>query len=238
MQETATVVIVAAGSSRRMLGQDKLWTLLAGRPVLAHTLDVFDASPLVEKIVLVTSADRLAETCTFIRTQHWSKLTDVVAGGARRQDSVRHGLDALTASRPLSPWVMVHDAARPFVSNAIIAAAIKAMSTSEAAVAAVPVKDTIKRVQGDLIVDTPDRSTLWAVQTPQIFALTRLLEAHYHPDAQNDVTDDATMIEHLGYPVSIFPGSYDNFKITTPEDLLFAESLIQKQLSAHKEVTL
>jgi 2-C-methyl-D-erythritol 4-phosphate cytidylyltransferase len=223
MQETASVVIVAAGASRRM-GRDKLWLPLAGRITLAHTIDAFQSSPLIDNIVLVTSTERLADARALCQEEQWHKVSAVVVGGSRRQDSVCIGLDTLT---PETRWVMIHDGARPFVTPAIIEAGLQAAQQHMAAVAAVPVKDTIKQVQDGVIHATLDRSQLWAIQTPQVFSFSLIHEAHHSPIAQNDVTDDATLVELLGQHVAVFPGSYTNIKITTQEDLIFAEALLQ-----------
>ncbi len=225
MQEKAAVVIVAAGSSRRMQGRDKLWTPLAGRITLARTIDVFQHSATIETIVLVTNTERLDETRTLCQHEDWSKVMTVLAGGARRQDSVRAGLDALSAVKPA--WVMIHDGARPFVTEEILLAGLQAAQKHQAAVAAVPVKDTIKQVQNGKISTSLDRTHLWMVQTPQVFAFPLIQQAHASPFAQEDVTDDAMLLERMGHQVAIFPGSYTNIKITTQEDLLFAELLAQ-----------
>jgi 2-C-methyl-D-erythritol 4-phosphate cytidylyltransferase len=222
MQNTSAAIIVAAGASRRMQGLDKLWTPLAGRIVLARTIDIFEASALIESIVLVSSSERLADVCTLCNNEGWRKIVAIVPGGARRQDSVRAGLDAVT---PTTQWVMIHDAARPLVTPAIIEAGLKAAQEHQAAIAAVPVKDTIKLVQEGRITATLDRSQLWTIQTPQVFSFPLIHRAHHGLMA--DVTDDATLIEQLGHPVAIFPGAYTNIKITTQEDLLLAEAFIK-----------
>ncbi|HLZ61858.1 MAG TPA: 2-C-methyl-D-erythritol 4-phosphate cytidylyltransferase [Ktedonosporobacter sp.] len=227
MQETSAVVIVAAGSSRRMQGRDKLWTPLAGRITLARTVDVFQASPLIEKIVLVTNTERLTETRTLTQHEQWQKVAAIVAGGARRQDSVRIGLDMLAEIDPTCRWVMIHDAARPFVTPMLLEAGLQSAQLHQAAIAAVPVKDTIKQVEHGQITATPDRALLWAVQTPQVFSFPLIHQAHHTPLAREDVTDDATLLERLGYPVMIFDGAYTNIKITTQEDLYFAEALLR-----------
>ncbi|HEY4386578.1 MAG TPA: 2-C-methyl-D-erythritol 4-phosphate cytidylyltransferase, partial [Ktedonobacteraceae bacterium] len=165
MQEQSAVVIVAAGASRRM-GRDKLWIPLAGRIVLARTVDVFQSSPLVDAIVLVTSAQRLEEVRVLCEQERWQKIVAVVPGGSRRQDSVCFGLDTLAEQVPACRWVMIHDAARPFVDEEMIAAGLRAAQLSQASIAAVPVKDTIKQVQDNVITATPDRSLFWMVQTP------------------------------------------------------------------------
>jgi|SRR6185312_3354086 len=227
MQDTSAVIIVAAGTSRRMQGYDKLWTPLAGRITLARTIDVFDASPLIDTIVLVTNAQRLTETTALCQNERWHKVTTVVVGGTRRQDSVRIGLDSLAQITPTCRWVMIHDGARPLVSTTILEAGLYAAQEHLAAIAAVPVKDTIKQVEPGKIHPPLDRSQLWAVQTPQVFSFALIHQAHHAPIAQEDFTDDATLLEHMGHPVAIFPGSYTNIKITTQEDLLIAEALLR-----------
>jgi 2-C-methyl-D-erythritol 4-phosphate cytidylyltransferase len=227
MQEQAAVVIVAAGSSRRMGGRDKLWTPLAGRFVLARTIDVFVNSPLISTVILVLNAERLAETRTLCTREGWQKIGALVPGGSRRQDSVRAGLDQLAEIAPRTRWVMVHDGARPLVSSTILEAGLRAAQEHQAAVAAVPVKDTIKQVQDGMISMTPERSRLWAVQTPQVFAFPLIHEAHHSEIAADEATDDAALLERLGHPVAIFSGAYTNLKITTQDDLLIAEALLQ-----------
>jgi 2-C-methyl-D-erythritol 4-phosphate cytidylyltransferase len=226
MQETASVVIVAAGASRRM-GRDKLWLPLVGRITLAHTIDAFQSSPLIDQIILVTSAERKDDASALCQAEQWHKVAAVVIGGARRQDSVCAGLDTLASLSPDCRWVMIHDGARPFVTPALLEAGLQAVQEHQAVVAAVPVKDTIKQVQEGVIHATLERSQLWAIQTPQIFSFALIHQAHHSPIAQADVTDDATLIELLGHPVAVFPGAYTNIKITTQEDLIFAEALLQ-----------
>jgi 2-C-methyl-D-erythritol 4-phosphate cytidylyltransferase len=227
MQDTAAVVIVAAGSSRRMGGQDKLWTPLAGRITLARTIDVFEASPHIHTIILVVSTAYITEAVKLCHDEGWHKIATIVAGGARRQDSVHSGLDALTDVAPGSDWVMIHDGARPLVTTSIVEAGLKAVQEYQAATAAVPVKETIKQVQQGRITTTLDRSQLWTVQTPQVFSYALIHQAHHLAPAQEEATDDTVLVERLGQGVAIFPGSYTNIKITTQEDLLFAEALLQ-----------
>jgi len=227
MQDTSAVVIVAAGTSRRMQGYDKLWTPLAGRITLARTIDIFDASPLIDTIVLVTNAQRLTDTITLCQNEPWHKVASIVIGGARRQDSVRIGLDALAQFTTTCRWVMIHDGARPLVTTTILESGLHAAQEHLAAIAAVPVKDTIKQIEPGKIHPPLNRSQLWAIQTPQVFSFPLIHQAHHAPLAQEEFTDDATLLEQMGHQVAIFPGSYTNIKITTQEDLLIAEALLR-----------
>lgn len=227
MQEQAAVVIVAAGSSRRMNGNDKLWMPLAGRLTLARTIDVFAASPLISIIILVLNPTRLEDAQELCAREGWTKIGGIISGGVRRQDSVRAGLDTLAEMAPLTRWVMIHDGARPLVTPEILEVGLQTAQEHLAAVAAVPVKDTIKQVQDGMISATPERAQLWAVQTPQIFSFPLIHQAHTTEIAQAEATDDAALLERLGQRVAIFPGAYTNLKITTPEDLLIAEALLK-----------
>ncbi len=220
-------MIVAAGSSRRMGGRDKLWLSLAGRLTLARTLDIFESSPLISTIVLVLNPERLAAARQLCKEERWQKVEGFVPGGARRQDSVRAGLALLAEQAPQTRWVMIHDGARPLVTPEILEAGLQAAYEHQAAVAAVPAKDTIKQVSDGIITATPERSQLWTIQTPQVFAFPLIYQAHASESARTDVTDDAALLERMGMQVAIFPGSYTNLKITTQEDLLFAEALIK-----------
>ncbi|HZO73187.1 MAG TPA: 2-C-methyl-D-erythritol 4-phosphate cytidylyltransferase [Ktedonobacteraceae bacterium] len=229
MQEQSAVIIVAAGTSRRMQGQDKLWLPLAGRITLARTIDVFETSPLINTIVLVTSTERLDATTSLCQHEPWPKIAAIVPGGSRRQDSVRIGLDTLAGVAPSCRWVMIHDGARPLVSPTMLETGLMMAQEHQVAIAAVPVKDTIKQVKHGRITATPDRSQLWAIQTPQVFSFPLIHQAHHTPIADEDMTDDATLLERLGHPVVVFPGSYSNIKITTQEDVLIAEALLRGQ---------
>lgn len=224
------MVIVAAGSSRRMAGRDKLWIPLAGRITLARTIDVFVASPAISILVLVLNPERLEAARELCTREGWPKIGGLVPGGTRRQDSVRSGLEKLAQIAPETRWVMIHDGARPLVSPEILQTGLQAVQEHQAVVAAVPVKDTIKQAQDGVISGTLDRSQLWAVQTPQIFSFPLIRYAHTNWPVQSDVTDDAALLEHLGHRVAIFPGSYTNLKITTQEDLLIAEALLKGSL--------
>ncbi len=221
------VVVVAAGESRRMAGVDKIFTPLLGLPLIAHTVEAFEAYPSVGSLVLVLSRDRVELGYDLAQERGWRKVT-ICQGGPRRQDSVRLGLERLSEEK--CSWVAVHDGARPCIgpllSEGLLGRGITTAYETGAAVAAVPAKDTIKVVSRDGLVEaTPPRATLWMVQTPQIFRYDLLLEAHRA--CQETVTDDASIVEVLGHRVKVFMGSYSNLKVTTPEDLIVAEAILR-----------
>ena len=215
-------VVVAAGNSTRMKGVDKVFTAVLGVPLVAYSLDQLEVFPSVAEIVLVLSPDSLDQGRHLLRHRGYRKVSHVCAGGQRRQDSVRCGLERLAGCR----WVIVHDGARPCLDPGILQRGLTAVQECGAAVAGVPVKDTIKQVspQGQ-ITGTPDRDRLWAAQTPQIFEYALLWQAHQR--CTQPVTDDAAMLESLGHPVKMFLGSYENIKVTTPEDLAVAETFLK-----------
>ena len=219
-------VIVAAGRSTRMGGVDKTFAPILGRPLVAHTLDRFESSPLIDQIILVLAEDSLEQGRQLVEERDYRKVAHVCAGGIRRQDSVRNGLELLSPC----DWVMVHDGARPCLDEATLQRGLDAAADCGSAVAGVPVKDTIKLVSPDQMVkDTPDRSRLWAAQTPQIFRYDLLLEAHRA--CTQDVTDDAAVVESLGHPIKMFLGAYENIKVTTAADLVIAEAFLKASSS-------
>jgi 2-C-methyl-D-erythritol 4-phosphate cytidylyltransferase len=213
-------IIVAAGSSRRMGGVDKLLRPLDGRPVLAYSIAAFAASNEVDELVVVASNANYDAVSAIV--SQLSPGSRVVLGGERRQDSVRAGLDALGDV----DYVLVHDAARPLVNEALIEAVLQGAAEAGAAICAVAVSDTIKRGSEGLIVETVDRAALYQAQTPQAFRRDLLLRAHQQ-DA-GDATDDAALVERLGEPVRLVQGSPRNIKVTTPDDLHVAEALLQR----------
>ncbi len=220
--EKVGVIIVAAGESRRMNGIDKVFADLAGRSILARVLDTFNRCPSVDEIVVVLSLENLQRGEQLMRENRWQKIAAACAGGPRRQDSVREGLQKLTDCQ----WVIIHDGARPLVSADIIERGLAEAKAFGAAIAAVPIKDTVKMGSAEGIVEqTPPRDTLWAVQTPQIFRSDRIIEAHER--ITENVTDDAMMVERLGYRVKLYMGAYHNIKLTTPEDLALAEIILR-----------
>ncbi len=222
-QQKVGAIIAAAGSSRRMGGVDKVLALLGGKAVLAWVIGAFQECRSIDHIVVVVSEPNLEWCRQLVAEQKWSKVTDICAGGRRRQDSVAAGLSHLGHCQ----WVVIHDGARPLITVDLIEQGLEAARETGAAVAAVPVTDTIK-VAGDdrLVRETPARNNLWAVQTPQVFRLDIITEAYRR--AKVEVTDDATLVEQLGYKVKLYLGAYGNIKIATPDDLALAEVLRQK----------
>ena len=218
-------VIVAAGSSTRFGGVDKLGANLCGRPVLGWTLVAFDAAPSIGRIVVVTAPGRLEEVRALGHTWAPRRFAAAVPGGARRRDSVEAGLRAV-ASR----YVAIHDGARPLVTPALIEAAIAGARHGAGAILAVPVTDTIKEVSGGLVVDHPDRSRLWAAQTPQVVLRPAWLDAAGMSD--NDETDDAAMLSRLGLECAVVEGSPENLKITRPLDLAVARLILEARAPA------
>lgn len=225
--QTCAVVIVAAGQSSRMKGTDKIMTPLGSRPVIAHTVGVFQSCPLVRQIVLVTRQELLDELNSLCREYGFTKVTAVVPGGETRVHSVMNGLDHISKKEGL---VAVHDGARPLVLPEVVEETIRQAGKYHAAAPAVPVKDTIKIAEGNLVTGTPDRQKLFAVQTPQIFdfdllrgALQKALEEHA------PITDDCSAVEALGMRVYLTQGSEENIKITTPMDLILAQAILDRR---------
>jgi 2-C-methyl-D-erythritol 4-phosphate cytidylyltransferase len=219
------VVVVAAGESRRMRGIDKVFVQVLGGPLIVHAVRPFETHPSVDEIVLVTAASKVPAMETLARNEKWRKVKSVCVGGNQRQDSVWRGVERLDGCE----WVLVHDGARPCVDAQIIDRGLDAVCITGAAIACVPVKDTVKVVSQERRVQaTPPRESLWAVQTPQVFRAELLREAHLR--CSDYVTDDAALVERLGREVLVFMGSYENIKVTTPEDLLFVEAILRKRL--------
>ena len=223
-QPRTGAIVVAAGSSTRMQGVDKTFADLLGQPLITHCLDRFEEFAPVTQVVLVLAAGSVEMGLSLVEERDYRKVARVCAGGARRQDSVRAGLESLSPC----DWVMVHDGARPGLDLALLQRGLEAVSSSPhgAAIAGVPVKDTIKVVDSHgIVTETPPRETLWAAQTPQVFGYDLLCRAH--KEYRGDATDDATMVEALGCQVTAFLGSYENLKVTTPEDLVVMEAVLR-----------
>jgi len=223
-----TAIIVAAGSSERM-GFDKLFALVSGKPVVAHTIAAFERTSCVEEIILVGRADGLGELRKIIGQP--TKVKQIVAGGAERSDSVRAGLDHLNLK---SDFVAVHDAARPMITPEKITRVFDVCRTTGGAAAlAEPINDTLKRADLDLAVkESVDRNGVYAMQTPQVFA-RKLLEEAYRLVAKKNVsvTDEVSAVELLGCKVVLVPNHDFNFKITYPRDLPLAEFVLKQRAS-------
>ena len=205
-----------------MGGLDKMLASLCGKAVLEWAVDACQQSPLIDGIVIVMGEHNIEQGRKLAAQRGWSKLIDICPGGQERQQSVANGLKLAGDCR----WVLVCDGARPLLTEALIKDGLEAAAKSGATVAAVPVTDTIKLAdEENFVAGTPPRKSLWAVQTPQVFRSDIIKEAH--EKAQGMATDDAALVERLGYRVKLYMGSYDNIKITTPADLALAEILIK-----------
>ena len=217
-------VIVAAGNASRMGGIDKVMAPLLGQPMIAHTVGAFQDSDIIREIVIVTRQDlreSILELC-----RGYDKVKAVVVGGASRQESVSRGLDALSQKVKLAA---IQDGARPLVTQEVIDRTVRAANTYGAAAPAVAVKDTVKIVNGTLVTETPDRSALRAVQTPQVFDMDLLKGALRRAFLDNaDITDDCSAVERLGMTVRIVEGDERNLKVTTPMDLKIAQLLMEE----------
>jgi len=221
--EKVGAVIVAAGSSIRMGGINKMFALIAGKPVLARVVSAFEAAPSVDSIAVVLNEIDFDRGRNLAATEHWQKVTALVSGGALRQDSVKAGLTNL----PDCKWFVIHDGARPLVTVDLIEAGLRAAEATGGAIAAVAVTDTIKEERGGLIVRTHPRTVLRAAQTPQVFRADIIKGAY--EQAAGEVTDDASLVESLGHRVGLYLGDYQNIKITTPIDLTYAEILWHRE---------
>jgi 2-C-methyl-D-erythritol 4-phosphate cytidylyltransferase len=218
------VVIPAAGQGKRMnAGKNKQFIELEQVPIIIHTLRVFEGHSMCSGIILVINEQEKEEFQKLLDEFHITKVKEIVSGGNERQFSVYNGLQAVNDCE----LVLVHDGARPFILHKSIEKLLDKAQETGAATLAVPVKDTIKRVENNLVVETVERSTLWSVQTPQAFLLPLILDAHDQANQGNYLgTDDASLIERAGKPVSIVLGDYKNIKLTTPEDLLLAKAIL------------
>lgn len=213
-----TIAIIAAGGKGTRMGLDynKIFLTVMDKPILAYTLDVFEKSGCIDSVVLVCSGQDMAPCNEIIKKYGYQKIKSVVAGGSTRQESVRNGLNSI-----LSPCdvVLVHDAARPLVTEEMLEKTIdEAYRTGAASVGVTPV-DTVKNVCGPVILDTVDRNSLILIQTPQAFRHEILINAHENARKNHQlVTDDCALCELIGQKVTVVPGSKSNIKLTTPDD--------------------
>lgn len=225
-----TAIIMAAGKGKRMqTAVSKQFLPVCGKEILAWTVDVFDKSPLVDTILLMASADGKEDVQHLWDSYGWKKVAAVLEGGKERQNSVANGLAAVGEDTDI---VLIHDGVRPFVTEEMIADSIVAAQAYGGAVIGVPAKDTIKVCSADgLAVETPDRSTLWQIQTPQTFQRDLIVNAYEKADRDGFLgTDDASVAEFAGHQVKVVMGSYRNIKITTKEDLVIAEAFFKEDL--------
>lgn len=221
------VVIPAAGKGKRMeAGMNKLFIPIRKKPILIHTLETFVAHERVDQVVIVVNPGELKQVQQLLHDYRIQNVQCVI-GGEERQHSVHCGLHALQDV----DVAMVHDGARPFIHPTDIHRLHQAMETEEAALLAVPVKDTIKVADEHAIIDhTPERESLWAAQTPQAFRLPVLLEAYASAERDGFIgTDDASLVERRGKKIKLVHGSYDNIKVTTPDDLFMSEIILERR---------
>ena len=220
-------VVPAAGSSSRMNGVDKIFYRLGGDPVIVRTLRVLSACEYIGEIVLLVREDSVTRAAALMNAYGLDKVTYVLAGGAERIDSVAAGVAVVSKK---AKYIIVHDGARPLVTSDIVDRAVLAAKKFGAAACAVPVKDTVKLAEKGIVKDTPDRSSLFAVQTPQVFDADLLRAAITNAQEKElAVTDDCMAVEAIGGTVLLSEGSYENIKLTTKTDLKFAEAVLEQR---------
>ena len=226
-EDKMPVIIVAAGNSSRMKGTNKQLLELCGIPVIVRTLNVFEKSPLISKIILVTRKEDVLLMQGLCEEYNISKVSDITEGGKDRFSSVLNGFERLSVS---DKKVLIHDGARPLVDNQIIGNVCAALQNCDAVVCAVKVKDTVKRVdEKGYVIETPERDSLYAVQTPQGVDVSLYKSAAEKISDTATVTDDAFVMENAGHRVKIVSGSYSNIKITTPDDVTLAKLFIGEE---------
>lgn len=223
-----TVVLPAAGSGKRMKAdRNKLLLELSGKPIFIYTLEVFDRDPNCDGMWLAVKEDERQLIEEYVERFGVKKVKGYAIGGAERQDSVRAGLELAGPCKV----VLVHDAARPFISQTVINELTQQASDTGAAIAGVRVKDTIKKVRNGIITETVDREELWMIQTPQAFRYELLLEATRLAQADGFLgTDEAMLVERTGHAVQIVESTYENVKMTTPDDLIYGKAILESRL--------
>ena len=237
-----TAIIVAAGSSQRM-GFDKLFATIAGKPLIAHTLHAFEQASSVDEIIVVAREDRHDEIRKVSQAENFKKVRSIIAGGERRQDSVRAGLNRLSMD---AKYVAVHDAARPLIGPEQIERVFKQCVIHGAASLAEPINDTLKRGDVDpihsrshdagqgehviVVTGSVDRHQLYAMQTPQVFERALIEEAYRVADRENLLTDEVSAVERFGRKVVLVLNDDFNFKITYPRDLALGEFVLKQRL--------
>jgi 2-C-methyl-D-erythritol 4-phosphate cytidylyltransferase len=224
---TYQVIIPAAGQGKRMgAGKNKLLLELNNIPVFIHSLKVFEEDELCEGIILAIHPQDKAEFNSLLRKHDVKKVLELVPGGEERQDSIYNALKTVKKDG----IILVHDAARPFIMKEHIHTLLETAQETGAAIIGVRAKDTMKTVRGDVVMETVERSSLWAVQTPQAFRFSLLRSAYEQAEKDGFMgTDDSSLVERISYPVTMVEGDYDNIKLTTQEDLFFAQAILQKR---------
>lgn len=218
-------IVAAAGSSARMDGEDKIMLPLMGEPVIVHTLRALECCPYIHEIVVVTREELIVPLSRLCADYDLTKVSKVLLGGVTRAQSVRLGILEVSDKAKL---IAIHDGARPLVTPEVLEEAVLTAAKCGAAAPAVPVKDTIKRAAEGIVTETPDRSALFVVQTPQVFEAD-LIRAALHQAMEENIplTDDCSAVERLGMKVTLTRGSEENIKLTTPSDQAVAEALLQ-----------
>lgn len=231
-KDKIVAIVLAAGSGKRMnTDKKKQYLNVLGKPLIYYSLLAFEESS-VDEIILVTAQEDIEYCKTqIVRRYNFNKVTDIISGGQERYHSVYEGLKHIRAC----DYVLIHDGARPLITKTIIAETIKAVKINKACVVGMPVKDTIKITdENQISVETPVRDRLWMIQTPQAFSFYLIYDAYcklmMKKADQYQITDDAMVVERMtNYPVKLIKGNYKNIKITTPEDLLIAEILLENK---------
>ena len=236
MKKRCVAIVLSAGQGKRMgTSIQKQYIELCGKPIICYCLEAFEKSEIIDDVIMVAGAgqeDYVTEE--IVNKYHFGKVRAVVSGGKERYDSVWNGLkavrDGMAGEEAKEGYVYIHDGARPFVDEEIIKRAYTCVEENRACVAGMPVKDTIKVVdEKNYVKGTPERKTLWLVQTPQVFNIQLIKEAYQKliNEKIENATDDAMVVEQMmGHTVKLYPGAYENIKITTPEDLLVAEAFL------------
>jgi len=226
----AIALIPAAGMGKRMgAAINKQYLLLNGMPIVAHTIALFEHAPFIDDIYLVIPEPEIPYCREHVVERYgFAKVRRIVPGGAERQNSVLNGLRAVADARD-DDLVLIHDGVRPLVPVHVLERALETAAKHEAALVAVPAKDTVKIVADGIVRETPPRENIWLAQTPQAFTYGVIRAAHEAADAERFIgTDDAMLVERLGRDVHVVPGDYRNIKITTPEDLILAEAFLKQ----------
>jgi len=222
-----SAIVLAAGKGSRFYSRkSKVAVLLEGKPVIYYSLSILNRHNKVDEIVVVANSENIKEVSKIIKRNKFDKVKNIVLGGQERSDSVLMGLRSLN---PEAKYVLIHDAARPFISKKMISSLLSAARKYKAAILGVPVKDTIKEVSKSKVQKTLKRDRLWQVQTPQVFRSSLIFKA-YAKRGFSKATDDAMLVEKMGGKIRVVKGSYSNIKITTLEDLALAKIMLKSGL--------